>query len=244
MIFKTKGIVLRSIKYGDTSLIVNVLTELFGVQSYLVNGVRTAKKGASKSIYFQPASLLDMEVYHSDMKNLQRIKEYKWSYIYTNVFDDVIKNAVALYMVELLQRSLKQPEENADLYFFVEDAFTQLDVAPDAITANYALYFAVQLAQFFGFSILDKYSVTNDILDLQEGRFSEQLPSHANYIDGDLAYATSQLLKALHPKDLTEIKLNKNSRRQLLLAYQSFYSLHIADFGVMKSLPVLQEILS
>lgn len=243
MIHNTNGIVLRTIKYGETSVIVNIFTELFGIQSYLVNGVRSSKQGGAKANYFQPASLLEMQVYHSDMKNLQRIKEYKWIYLYANVFTDVIKNAVALYMVELLQRSLKQPEENPELFHFVEDAFMKLDTATGAVTANFPLYFSIQLAQFFGFNILDRYSVENNILDMQEGRFCDFVPTHSFYLEGDLAFATSQLLKAIHPDDLIEIKLNKHSRRQLLLAYQTFYSLHIQDFGIMKTLPVVQEIL-
>ena len=44
MVHKTKGIILRSVKYGETSLIVTAFTELFGLQSYLVNGVRTVSK--------------------------------------------------------------------------------------------------------------------------------------------------------------------------------------------------------
>ncbi len=243
MIHNTNGIVLRSIKYGETSVIVNIFTELFGIQSYLVNGVRSSKQSGSKSIYFQPGSLLEMQVYNRDMKNLQRIKEYKWSYLYANVFTDVVKNAVAMYMVELLQRSLKQPEESPRLFAFVEDAFMKLDRAPNAVTANYPLYFAVQLAQFLGFGILDRYSVINHVLDMQEGRFAAEIPAHSFFLEGELAFASSQLLKALHPDDLMGIKLNKHARRHLLLAYQSFYALHIQDFGVMKTLPIVQEIL-
>ena len=50
MVHKTKGIVLRTVKYGETSVIVTILTELFGLQSYLVNGVRTSSgKGGIES---------------------------------------------------------------------------------------------------------------------------------------------------------------------------------------------------
>src|SRR5689334_1330858 len=97
---KTKGIVIRVVKYGDTSLIVTIYTELFGVQSYLVNGVRTStKKGPGKANLFQPASILDLVVYHNELKNLNRIKEFKWSFIYQHLFFDVIKNSVALFMI-------------------------------------------------------------------------------------------------------------------------------------------------
>ena len=106
---KTKGVVLRSVKYGEGSLIVTMFTELFGVQSYLVNGVRTStKKGSGKANLFQPAAILDLVVYHNELRNLQRIREFKWGYLYRDVLSDIKKNAVASFMVELLAKSLKR----------------------------------------------------------------------------------------------------------------------------------------
>src|SRR5215831_7543790 len=88
---KTKGIVLRTVKYGETSVIANVYTELFGIQSYIVKGVRqSSKHGATKGNYFQPAAILEMEVYHNELKNLQFIKEYQWSYLYEHVLFNVV----------------------------------------------------------------------------------------------------------------------------------------------------------
>src|SRR4051794_14343326 len=111
MIHKTKGIVLRSVKYGETSLVVTVFTELFGLQSYLVNGVRTIpKKGTAKANLFQPSSILDLVAYHNDFKNLQRLKEFRWAFLYQHVLSDIRKNAVAMFLIELLGKCLKEPE--------------------------------------------------------------------------------------------------------------------------------------
>lgn len=244
MIHTTKGIVLRTIKYGETSVVVNIFTELFGIQSYLVNGVRSLGK-TLKANFFQPSSLLDMEVYHNELKNLQRIKEFKWSYLYKNILSDVTKNAVALYMIELLQKCLKQPESNTDLFNFCEDIFIQLDEAEKGVAANIPLYFSLQLAYFFGFKLEDTYSKDKTILDLQEGAFTRQLPpQHQYFLDGDYSFYISQLLKAQHPSELKEIKLNKAVRKELLQAMQLYYALHIQDFGSMRTLPVLHELLS
>ena len=102
---KTKGIVLRTVRYGETSIIVAIFTELFGVQSYLVNGVRvSSNKGMGKATLFQPAAILDLVVYHNELKQLQRIKEFRWGHLYHNILSDVKKNAVALFMVELLTK--------------------------------------------------------------------------------------------------------------------------------------------
>ena len=243
MIHQTKGIVLRTIKYGETSVVVNIFTELFGIQSYLVNGVRSSGK-TLKANFFQPASMLEMEVYHNELKNLQRIKEFKWSYLYKDVLNDVIKNSVALYMIELLQKCLKQPEENVDLFQFAEDAFMQLDKAGNSITANFPLYFCIHLSHFFGLKLEDDYAENNSILDLQEGRFIEITPHHPHFLEKDNSYYISQLLKVQHPDELTEIRINKSIRKEILFALQNFYGLHIHDFGTMKTLPILHQVLS
>src|SRR5882757_2025035 len=155
-LYKTKGIVLRIVKYGETSLIVTVYTELFGVQSYLVNGVRTSsRKGPGKANLFQPAAILDLVVYHNELKNLQRIREFRWAHLYNHIFFDVLKNAVALFMVEMLQKCLRQPEPNPDLFYFIEDAFIHLDNADSVVVANYPLFFSLHLAGFLGFRIED-----------------------------------------------------------------------------------------
>src|ERR1044071_7173878 len=109
---KTKGIVLRAVKYGDTSLIVTIFTELFGIQSYLINGVRAStKKGSGKANLFQPAAILDLVVYHNELRNLQRMKEFRWGHLYQNIFSDIRKNAVSLFMVELLAKCLSSRKQ-------------------------------------------------------------------------------------------------------------------------------------
>ena len=242
---KTKGIVLRTVKYGETSVIVTIFTELFGVQSYLVNGVRTStKKGTGKASLFQPSAILDLVVYHSELKQLQRIKEFRWGYLYQHILSHVKKNAVALFMVELLTKCLKQPEEHTDLYHFAEDAFIHLDTASETVTANFPLYFALHLPVFFGFRINDNYTSQNIFLDLQEGSFVQQQPTHPYFLEDKQAEVTSQILKTQQPGELEEIKLNHDFRRNLLFQYEKFYALHIQDFGMLKTLPVLREILS
>lgn len=236
---------LRTVKYGETSVIVSIFTELFGIQSYLVNGVRaSSKKGSGKANLFQPTALLDLEVYHNELKQLQRIKEFRWACLYHHLLSDVRKNAVALFMVELLAKCLKQPEANPDLFHFAEDAFVHLDESPDTVTANFPLFFALHLPVFFGFRIHDSFSEKNVFLDLQEGRFTNTMPPHPHFLDDQYAETTARLLRAMQPRELTDIRLHRDFRRHLLHAYEKYYALHIQDFGILRTLPVLREILS
>jgi DNA repair protein RecO (recombination protein O) len=146
-------------------------------------------------------------------------------------------------MIELLQKTLKQPEPNPDLFHFIEDAFMHLDISDELVVANYPLFFALQLSGFYGFRFSDSYTTKNHFLDLQEGEFVGQQPSHSYYLEANHSFITSQLLKVMQPHELSQIRLNKETRRVLLQAYQLFYALHIQDFGTMKTLPVLQEVL-
>jgi DNA repair protein RecO (recombination protein O) len=242
LIHSTKGIVLRTIKYGETSVIAWIFTELFGIQSYMVNGVRTSGK-TSKAHFFQPASILEMQVYHNDLKNLQRIKDLRWAHLYKNIFSDITKNSVALFMVELLQKNLKQPETNETLFHFCEDAFLFLDIADAAITANFPIYFAIHLAQILGIRLLDNYSEENNILNLAEGSFSNE-KSATDQLSVEISFYISQFLKTIQPEDLREIKMNRNTRMSILKSLESYYSWHVPEFGTMKTLNVLSEVLA
>ena len=243
MTHKTKGIVLRTTKYGETSLVVTVLTELFGIQTYLLNGVRSTKQSAAKANIFQPTSILELVVYHNEQKGMQRIKEFRWHHLYNHILSDVVKNCVALYMVELMNKCLKQPETHEALYEFCEDALIQLDDADKTVTANFTLYFALHFTHFFGFRMHDNHDNENSFLDLREGNFVEQQPTHPHFVDDEMSALTSQLLKVVRPEELSEFKLNQTIRRKLLFAYQDYYALHITDFGQMKTFRVLTEVL-
>ncbi len=242
--FKTKGLVLRSVKYGETSLVVTIFTELFGLQAYLVNGARSssARKPAQAALY-QPGALLDLVVYHQDGKNLQRIREAKWAVMYQRIFFDVLTHSVALFLIELLQKCLKQPESQPELYYFVEDALLHLDQAEGQIQANFPLYFALHLASFFGLRIDDNYSMQKTYLDLEEGFFIEAAPAHQHYLAEPFSGYLSGLLKVMQPAELTEIALNRETRRVLLQACETFFALHMSGFTPLKTLPVLRALL-
>ena len=242
MIQSTKGIVLRTVKYGETSVIASIFTEHFGIQSYIVNGVRTQAK-TSKAHFFQPSSILDMQVYHNELRSLHRIKELKWSYLYKAVLSNVIKNAVALYMVELLYKCLKQPEPNPVLFNFCEDTLIELDTCSETITANLPIYFSMQLAGFFGFRLQNNYSVQNNMFNPAGGNFTNKETDNEVSVSGDISKHISSVLKAQRTQDLSEIKLNKNIRLVILSVIEKYYAIHIQEFGTMKTLPVLHTLL-
>lgn len=244
MTHRTKSIILRSIKYGETSLVVTAYTELFGLQTYIVKGVRKAtKKSSLKTNYFQPAALLAMEVHHNELKNIQFIKEYEWCVLYNRIFFDVVRNAVAVYISEILLHCIKQPEANADIFTLAEESLLAADGSNDAIAANIPLFFTLHFAGLSGFRLQGAYSETTPVLDLQEGVFVETIPVHNNYLKNEEALITYLMYQAKSIDVLSKINLNQNARRNLLQAYQQYLSLHIPDMIPLKTLQVLREVL-
>lgn len=245
MLHQTQAIVLRTVAYGDTSLIVSALTEQFGIQQYLVKGARKASKkgGSAQASFLQPAALLELVVYHQELRQLQIIKEMKWALVYQRVMSSVTRNAIALYMTELLSKCMKQPEANSPLFELAAGALRLLDECDDAVAANLPLHFTLQLAAELGFGLEDEYSATAPVLDLKEGRFVAEPPIHGFYLQPPLSEVTHQLLQHENPVTLYRIRLNKLQRRELLQSYAHFFHYHVADFGQLKTLAVLQAVL-
>jgi len=243
MLHNTKGIVLRVTKYGDTSIILTAYTELFGLQQYMVKGVRvTSKKGANKGVFYQPAAILQMEVYHSPMKQLQMIKDVNWDFVYQNIYSDVLRNAVATYIVEVLQQTM-QPEPHPELFYLIEDTFKQLDKGGTHLVGNLPIYFLIHLSQTMGFGLQGKYSASSPVLDVREGQFVESTPTHPYFLEGAEAQTASTFLQVQFYNDLDNIVLNGSQRKKILELFQLSLSWHYKKFTEIKSLPILQEVL-
>lgn len=240
----TKGIIIRTVKYGETSLVVSAFTELFGLQQYMVNGVRTAKRSTGISAaQLQVGNILEMVVYQNERNALQRIKECKQAAHCHALHADVTKNAVMLFMVELMQKCLKEPDPHPELFYFIEDVFRGLDSGTAYQTANLPLFFVLHLSHFFGFRMMDNYSPENNILDLHEGQFVAACPIHQMVVPHPQSECISMFLRVMQLDELDQIRLNRQMRNELLDACLLFYGLHINPFGSMKSLPVIRMVL-
>ena len=243
MLHNTKGIVLRVTKYGDTSIIMTAYTELFGLQQYMVKGVRvTSKKGANKGVFYQPAAILQMEVYHAPMKTMQMVKEVSWDYVYQTVYSDILRNAVALYIVEVLQQTM-QPEPHPEMFYLIEDTFKQLDKGGAGLVSNLPIYFLIHLSQTMGFGLQGKYSDETPILDIKEGEFVSKPPAHPYYLEAQTAQVASTFLAVQFYNDLETISLSGTQRKTILELFQLSLSWHYKKFSEIKSLPILQSIL-
>lgn len=151
MLTKTQGIVFNFIKYKETSIIVKIFTRKLGVQSYIVNGVRTRGK-TNKISYFQPLNLVDLVVYNNTKTELHRISEIQFFIKYKTIPIDVKKSAINLFLAETLNKMLMEQEENPALFDFIVAALTQFDDLTSEYT-EFHIFILLNVLDYLGHSI-------------------------------------------------------------------------------------------
>ena len=122
MLVKTKGIVFRTLKYGESSLILDIYTEELGLRSYIANGVRKSKS-RQHAAHYQLMSVLDLVVYEQNNRDLNRIKEIKLDIIYERLPFEIERSSVGIFLLELCQKSIKEKEQNSKLFHFIRNWF-------------------------------------------------------------------------------------------------------------------------
>lgn len=235
----TKAIVLNSLRYGDTSLIVKAFTASDGLRSYLLKGVLSSKKAKVKAAYFLPLSQLELVAYHRGKGSLERIKEVKVSYAYQSLHTDFKKNAMTLFLAEMLGNSIYEEEKNTALFQFLELALQWFD--QEERIANFHIYFLISLTRYLGF-----YPEMGDgeapYFDLLEGEFISR-PSLNPLLQKQNLFYFKRFL-GINFDTVHTIKMNKNNRQNLLQSLVLYYELHLQGFRKPRSLAVLNEVFS
>lgn len=243
MLENTRAIVLRSVKYGDSGLISTLFTEKQGVQAYIVQGARSSRAKSNKAAMLQPATLLDVVVYHKPNSGLQHIREMQYGYLYIQLQEDIVRNSIALFSAELLLRLLPEHAQQEQLFGFAFKYFQWLDQLDIETVANFPLYFIIQCSHLLGYEISGSYSANTPYLDLQDGAFTAVPPSAPPYLDIEEAKALNALLNIEEVTQLKNIVLNAAMRNRLLDWYIEFLHRHTQHLSSIKSLAVLRAIL-
>jgi DNA repair protein RecO (recombination protein O) len=233
----TKAIVLSSLKYGDTSLIVKAFTEHSGLKSYLLQGVLSSKKGKLKTAYFQPLMQLEIVAIHKNKGTLERIVDVAASYHYLSLHTDIAKNALSMFLAEMLCNSILEEERNQELFQFLEASLQWLDTHGEI--ANFHLYFLLRLTKYLGF-YPDRNQEGALYFDLMEGAFTDTPSVNPMIMEENIHYF--KRLLGIQFDGIHQIGMGKTSRRELLKSLVLYYELHLQGFRKPRSLAILNEV--
>ncbi len=242
MLSKLRGIIIEHIPYSDNSLILKCYTDVWGMQSYMVSGIK-GKKSAIKPSQLMPLTLVEMEVYHKQGKGLQRIKELKTWPVLNQVHFKIEKSVIAMFMAELIGKCLREEQQaDEDLFSFLHTSIQILDLSEQSL-ANFPLLFMHQLTRYLGFYPKNNYELHLGEFSLMEGSFVSPGNLGADFIPESLG-KSFHLLGQTAYEQMHALALTVNERRQLLSHLTRYYQLHVMMFGELKSPAVLQEVLN
>jgi len=238
MLVKTNGIVLHSLKYSDSASIMTVYTRQFGRVSYMVHGVNK-KKSVCRAAFLQALTIVEMDVLHVPGKEIQQIKDMRLAYPFVGIPFHPVKNSLALFISELLFRTLRRTEPDESLYLFLENSIQTLDCCEAGIS-NFHLIFLIKLSRHLGFEP-NQDETTATYFDLMNGVFLKQKPLHIHFLTSDMSGDFAALLHCDY-SDMHELLLSRQRRVDLLESLIQYYRLHIPDFQGLHSLAVLQSL--
>ncbi len=257
MLHATKGIVFHSVKYSETSVIVKIYTELFGIQTYLFKGVHNLKSKIRPGL-FQPMTLLDLIVNHKENQSLQHAREVHLARPYHTLPFDIRKSSVALFINELVYKTIREEEANPDLFIFLWNTCVLLDDTTEPVSA-FPLFFALRFCRYLGIFPLSNFSDRNAIFNLREGLFQPVIPDHQHYLDPANSRLFHSLLEVcsvnpeeeeplsglaaiLHAEPFTCLKPESRSRvLEMILLY---YRLHLPGFKGLQSHHILHDVMA
>lgn len=237
MLSTTEGIVLKTLKFKESSLIVTCFTRGFGKQTYLVRGVLKAKRSGLKAAHFQLLNLVQMEVNQNDKGHLNSIKELKISYHYQGIPQNFMKQSLLMFLSEFLNEAIRDEYPNEELFEYIENGLKYLDQAEQVV--DFHLVFLMNLAKYIG--CYPKGSQGSEAyFNLENGAFTSRVDLHSN-----LTAEQTILFRKLYEltfQELDKIHFSGNQREELLKILIKYYSLHLNGFREPKSMTILKTL--
>lgn len=236
MLNKTRAIVLHKTNYSETSIIVQAYSLHYGKISLLIQGVKK-KKSRNKSALFEPLSIIEFVANFKDVEKLVRPREIKLYYPFVSIQNNIPKRLIALFLSEVLHKSIREPHPEESMYFFIEKSLLFLE-SSDSHEVNFHLVFLVKLTKYLGFyPMVEK----GEYFDMTNGVFSNQVPQNTLYLQGENKEMFYSVL-GMEIDDGASFGITNEQRRAVLGSIIDYYNVHIPGMGEIKSHHILETI--
>ena len=236
MRYVTEALILKTTKYGDTSVVVQAYTRLLGLIAFMARGVRK-KRAKIPVALLQPMNLTQIVFSSAKTGTLGHLNEISLTTIYQTIPFDAKKNAILVFINEILYKSLKEEQPHETLFDYIKNFLVALDEDQGHFSNNH-LFFMAGLTQYFGIS---PNFEKKGWFDLREGVLVSPKPLH-EYATSNEETVLFQMLFSTPPEKQCRIKINASDRNILLNMLLKYYALHIPGMETIRSRSVLHQI--
>ncbi|HUH72778.1 MAG TPA: DNA repair protein RecO [Chitinophagales bacterium] len=237
MLQKTEGIVLKTLKYSESSVITKIFTREYGLNSFIIPGVRSSRN-KSKGNLFQPLQILELDVYYHPQKSLLKLKEYRPGHIYTNLYTDMVRQSVTIFAIEVLTKCIHENEVNEKLYDYMRAFLLETDIS-SLSKSMMPHVFLLEMSNILGFMpYIEVPFLERSYFNLEAGVF-EKNPSFAQ--------VTLDKLESLLIFDFLDDQhdnFSKKDRLKVLEILLTYFKFHIPNFKQITSLDIIRQIFS
>jgi DNA repair protein RecO (recombination protein O) len=241
MLEKTSGIILHQLKYTDSGIVTQIYTRKFGRQSFFIRGIRN-KKAGYHNIHFQPLSILDLVIYYKESKGMQSIKEFSVAYAPIDIYNNIRKSCIAIFLGEALTSVLKEESPHNEMFDYIKDSIMYFDGCKERFL-NFHIAFLAGLCSFLGFEPGRRNNDDNIFFDMINGTFVAIPPVHGNYAGREISDILARFFSSSWNK-MDGIVLSGSKRNELLDTLMKYYSIHLPGLKKINSLEILKEVFS
>ena len=226
-----KGISLHYYKYSESSVIAKIFTENYGLQSYVIKGIRN-KTSKNKLSYLHPLNIITLEVSANKKKGMPFVKEIRSEHNLSSIFSNMQKKFICMFVSEVLMRVLMEKETDKQLYNFINKTISYLN-KNEELNKNFVLVFLLKLTEYLGFHPNKDFS-SKDYFNLESGEFTNHPPYY------NIRGENKKYLSALLQNESIDIPYK--NRKKLILSLQKYFSLHHYNIEKLKSYEVIESL--
>ena len=236
---KLRGIVLNTIRYSDKHNIVHIYTDGRGLMSFAVPQGRT-NAARMRNAMLMPLSLIDLEAGVRNGRDLSILREVRRNYPLATIYSDPMKNAIALFISELLAHVIQEPEGNDYLFSYIEQSVKLLEEQPGQI-ANFHICFLYHLGAHLGIQPNIESFRSGYWFDMTDGVFVPAAVRGHALLQPQEAQVI-HLLSRMTFSNMSVFRFNREERNRMLDVIINYYRLHNAAIGTLRSPDILKQL--
>ena len=168
------------------------------------------------------------------------LKEFSVSYSPYDIYSDIKKSSVAIFLGEVLTSVLREESPHEELFDYIEKSIIYFDRCREGY-ANFHIAFLAGLSSFLGFEPGIRKDANDSFFDMTNGIFVPVPPVHGNYANPEISDILARVFLASYDS-IRNITLNGTLRNEVLDTLMRYYSLHFSGLKKIKSLEVLKEV--
>ena len=186
--------------------------------------------------------ILDLELYYKATREMQTLKEFSVSFIPYDIYSNIKKSCVAIFLGEVLTSVLKEESPHQEMFDYIEDSIIYFENCKESY-ANFHIAFLAGLSSFLGFEPGPRFEKDDSFFDMVNGIFVPVPPVHGNYANEEISNILAEFFAASYDS-INKISLTGNIRNDVLETLVRYYSLHLPGLKKIKSLDILKEVFS